>query len=175
MIVCLFIYLYVLQMWSYSAELYTFLIILCNYRHKTARFILKYNIVKVSNRVRAVVYIRWHPGSYVGLFVCRCSEQACLRQQVVEDDTEDWQGEPGFSGLQRVGGVDLSFVKGDDVSACAQLVVLSYPALEVSCPPHYAGICDLWWWKWGKAAFVTKLLNINITEVMNIENIMKMV
>ncbi|CAL8333506.1 unnamed protein product [Lota lota] len=59
------------------------------------------------------------------------SEQASLRQQVVEEDTEVWQRCPAFSSLERVGGVDLSFIKGDDVSACAQLVVLSYPALEV--------------------------------------------
>ncbi|XP_035992999.1 endonuclease V isoform X3 [Fundulus heteroclitus] len=58
-------------------------------------------------------------------------EQERLRQQVVEDDTEDWQRSPGFCGLQRVGGVDLSFIKGDEVNACAQLVVLSYPSLEV--------------------------------------------
>ncbi|XP_040892233.1 endonuclease V-like isoform X1 [Toxotes jaculatrix] len=59
------------------------------------------------------------------------SEQARLRQQVVEEDTEDWQMSPDFSGLERVGGVDLSFIKGDDINACAQLVVLSYPDLEV--------------------------------------------
>ncbi|XP_022595763.1 endonuclease V isoform X5 [Seriola dumerili] len=59
------------------------------------------------------------------------SEQARLRQQVVEEDTEDWQISPDFSGLERVGGVDLSFIKGDDINACAQLVVLSYPDLEV--------------------------------------------
>uniref|UniRef100_A0A669BBZ2 Endonuclease V n=1 Tax=Oreochromis niloticus TaxID=8128 RepID=A0A669BBZ2_ORENI len=59
------------------------------------------------------------------------SEQARLRQQVLEEDTEDWQGSPDFSGLERVGGVDLSFIKGDDVNACAQLVVLSYPDLQV--------------------------------------------
>ncbi|NXL85081.1 ENDOV Endonuclease, partial [Alectura lathami] len=49
----------------------------------------------------------------------------------VQRDTERWQQEPGFGGLQRVGGVDLSYVKGDDASACASLVVLSYPGLEV--------------------------------------------
>ncbi|XP_061536064.1 endonuclease V-like isoform X2 [Phycodurus eques] len=59
------------------------------------------------------------------------SEQAILREQVVEEDTEDWQKSPDFSGLERVAGLDLSFIKGDDVSACAQLVVLSYPVLEV--------------------------------------------
>lgn len=31
-----------------------------------------------------------------------------------------------------VGGVDISFVKGDDVNACAALIVMSYPELEVS-------------------------------------------
>ncbi|KAM4585576.1 endonuclease V-like isoform 2-T2 [Odontesthes bonariensis] len=59
------------------------------------------------------------------------SEQECLRQQVVEDDTEDWQRSPGFSGLERIGGVDLSFIKGDDERACAQLVVLSFPDLKI--------------------------------------------
>ncbi|XP_038598002.1 endonuclease V isoform X2 [Tachyglossus aculeatus] len=58
-------------------------------------------------------------------------EQAQLKAGVVDRDTEAWQGEPDFSGLLRVGGVDLSFVKGDGVSACASLVVLSYPELEV--------------------------------------------
>ncbi|XP_056266130.1 endonuclease V-like isoform X2 [Pseudoliparis swirei] len=59
------------------------------------------------------------------------SEQARLRLQLVEEDTEAWQRSPGFSGLERVGGVDLSFIKGDDVNACAQLVVLSFPDLEL--------------------------------------------
>ncbi|XP_034150386.1 endonuclease V isoform X3 [Esox lucius] len=57
--------------------------------------------------------------------------KASLRQLMVEEDTEDWQRSPDFTGLERVGGVDLSFVKGDDVNACAQLVVLSYPDLEL--------------------------------------------
>ncbi|XP_068177246.1 endonuclease V-like isoform X2 [Antennarius striatus] len=65
------------------------------------------------------------------LWCVSCSEQARLRQQVVEEDTEVWQRSPGFTGLERVGGVDLSFIKGDDVNACSQLVVLSYPELEV--------------------------------------------
>ncbi|XP_048871391.1 endonuclease V-like isoform X2 [Brienomyrus brachyistius] len=59
------------------------------------------------------------------------SEQENLKQQVQECDTEEWQRASGFTGLQRVGGVDLSFIKGDDVKACAQLVVLSYPQLEL--------------------------------------------
>ncbi|XP_029417214.1 endonuclease V isoform X6 [Nannospalax galili] len=58
-------------------------------------------------------------------------EQAQLKARVVDRDTEAWQRDRAFSGLQRVGGVDVSFVKGDSVRACASLVVLSYPELEV--------------------------------------------
>ncbi|XP_016061763.1 PREDICTED: endonuclease V [Miniopterus natalensis] len=58
-------------------------------------------------------------------------EQAQLKARVVDRDTEAWQRDPAFSGLQRVGGVDVSFVKGDSVRACASLVVLSYPELQV--------------------------------------------
>uniref|UniRef100_A0A8B9Z4Z8 Uncharacterized protein n=1 Tax=Buteo japonicus TaxID=224669 RepID=A0A8B9Z4Z8_9AVES len=58
-------------------------------------------------------------------------EQAKLKASVVEEDTEEWQKDSSFAGLERVGGVDLSYIKGDDTSACASLVVLSYPALEV--------------------------------------------
>ncbi|XP_021495266.1 endonuclease V isoform X1 [Meriones unguiculatus] len=58
-------------------------------------------------------------------------EQARLKARVVERDTEAWQQDPTFSGLQRVGGVDVSFVKGDSTQACASLVVLSYPELKV--------------------------------------------
>ncbi|XP_061335785.1 endonuclease V isoform X3 [Pezoporus flaviventris] len=58
-------------------------------------------------------------------------EQARLRASVVEEDTEQWQKDSSFPGLERVGGVDLSYIRGDESSACASLVVLSYPALEV--------------------------------------------
>uniref|UniRef100_A0A8D0HA04 Endonuclease V n=1 Tax=Sphenodon punctatus TaxID=8508 RepID=A0A8D0HA04_SPHPU len=58
-------------------------------------------------------------------------EQAQLKANVIEQDTEEWQRDSAFAGLERVGGVDLSYVKGNDTSACASLVVLSYPDLEV--------------------------------------------
>lgn len=51
---------------------------------------------------------------------------------MVLGDTEAWQRDPGFAGLQRVGGVDVSFARGDRARACAALVVLSYPELEVT-------------------------------------------
>ncbi|XP_051851380.1 endonuclease V isoform X1 [Antechinus flavipes] len=58
-------------------------------------------------------------------------EQARLKTSVIDWDTEAWQRDSDFAGLHRVGGVDISFIKGDDVRACASLVVLSYPELEV--------------------------------------------
>uniref|UniRef100_A0A4X1UGM0 Endonuclease V n=2 Tax=Sus scrofa TaxID=9823 RepID=A0A4X1UGM0_PIG len=69
-------------------------------------------------------------------------EQARLKALVVDRDTEAWQRDPAFSGLQRVGGVDVSFVKDDSVSACASLVVLNYPELEVAfdSPPP---VCEV--------------------------------
>ncbi|XP_036053496.1 endonuclease V isoform X3 [Onychomys torridus] len=59
-------------------------------------------------------------------------EQARLKARMVDRDTEAWQRDPTFSGLQRVGGVDVSFINGDSDRACASLVVLSYPELEVT-------------------------------------------
>ncbi|XP_017336952.1 endonuclease V isoform X2 [Ictalurus punctatus] len=59
------------------------------------------------------------------------SEQECMKQRLVLEDTEAWQKEPDFRGLERVGGVDLSFIKGDEHNACAQLVILNYPDLQV--------------------------------------------
>ncbi|EMP39294.1 hypothetical protein UY3_03467 [Chelonia mydas] len=58
-------------------------------------------------------------------------EQAQLKANVIEEDTEEWQKDSTFAGLERVGGVDLSYAKGNDTIACASLVVLSYPDLEV--------------------------------------------
>ncbi|NXL37785.1 ENDOV Endonuclease, partial [Glaucidium brasilianum] len=59
------------------------------------------------------------------------SEQAQLQASVVGGGTEEWQKDPSLAGGGRVGGVDLSYIKGGGGSACASLVVLSYPALEV--------------------------------------------
>ncbi|XP_062852651.1 endonuclease V-like [Trichomycterus rosablanca] len=58
-------------------------------------------------------------------------EQEDMRDRLVREDTEAWQNDPEFSGLVRVGGVDLSFIKGDEKNAYAQLVILSYPDLKV--------------------------------------------
>ncbi|XP_074081068.1 endonuclease V isoform X2 [Macrotis lagotis] len=58
-------------------------------------------------------------------------EQIQLKTSVIDWDTEAWQRDSDFAGLHRVAGVDISFIKGDDVRACASLVVLSYPELEV--------------------------------------------
>ncbi|XP_038632743.1 endonuclease V-like isoform X3 [Scyliorhinus canicula] len=57
--------------------------------------------------------------------------QVELKQQMIDHDTEDWQTNEGFEGLERIGGMDLSYIKGDEVNACASLVVLGYPDLKV--------------------------------------------
>ncbi|XP_018425903.1 PREDICTED: endonuclease V [Nanorana parkeri] len=58
-------------------------------------------------------------------------QQTKLKDQLITSDTESWQREAEFDGLERVGGVDLSYIKGNDTVACAMLVVLSYPKMEV--------------------------------------------
>lgn len=72
--------------------------------------------------------------SEIWFCVTGCREQAELKERLQIGDSEDWQRSPSFTGLERVGGVDLSFIKGDDVNACAQLVVLSYPDMKVYRP-----------------------------------------
>ena len=68
-------------------------------------------------------------------------EQKNLKRQMMLDDVEDWakfhitpgnaKDHPGRRTLEYVGGVDISFVKGDNVNACAALVILKLPSLEV--------------------------------------------
>ena len=64
-----------------------------------------------------------------------CREQEELKARLVEEDGEEvrgWRGgEEGWAGLHHVAGVDISFDKGNPLRACAMLVVLSFPALEV--------------------------------------------
>eukprot|EP00035_Acanthoeca_spectabilis_P014462 m.276485 g.276485 ORF g.276485 m.276485 type:complete len:483 (+) comp16144_c0_seq2:2831-4279(+) len=52
------------------------------------------------------------------------AEQTTLRKQMIEHDDFD---QP----VRFVGGVDISFAKGDSVTACAALVVASFPDLKV--------------------------------------------
>lgn len=60
-------------------------------------------------------------------------EQMKLKKKLVTEDCNKWgaSGEDHFSALKLIGGVDLSFPKGDADHACACLVVLSFPELEV--------------------------------------------
>lgn len=61
-------------------------------------------------------------------------EQEVLRGKLSEKDEGDFRL-PGAAGdappLTLVGGVDISFVKGDAITACASLVVVRLPELEV--------------------------------------------
>ena len=52
-------------------------------------------------------------------------EQDKLKTQLILEDKID------YNKCKRVAGVDISFVKGDDETACAGIVILSYPSLEV--------------------------------------------
>ncbi|XP_032066386.1 endonuclease V isoform X1 [Thamnophis elegans] len=58
-------------------------------------------------------------------------QQIQMKEDVIEQDTEEWQSNFSFTGLERIGGMDLSYLKEDATCACASLVVLSYPELEV--------------------------------------------
>ncbi|KAI0214277.1 Endonuclease V [Lamellibrachia satsuma] len=66
-------------------------------------------------------------------------EQEAFKQHLISKDVHNWSrhrvvagsDDVGGEPLQYVGGVDLSFVKGDSVKACAALVVVKLPELEV--------------------------------------------
>ena len=60
-------------------------------------------------------------------------EQIELKEKLVCKDCIIWGESTSnpFSNLSLIGGVDISFVKDDPDHACACLVVLSFPKLEV--------------------------------------------
>lgn len=61
-------------------------------------------------------------------------EQIELRKKVVTVDCVPWskpERDREFSALKLIGGVDISFPKGDTKHACACLVVLSFPELKI--------------------------------------------
>ena len=61
-------------------------------------------------------------------------EQIELKKKLVTEDHVDWgfSGDQPFENLKLIGGVDISFPKGDTEHACACLVVLNFPELEVT-------------------------------------------
>ena len=68
-------------------------------------------------------------------------EQLKLKQKHSDQDQHDWSmlritednmnDFPGKKELRYLGGLDISFVKDDNVTACAALVVIEYPSLEI--------------------------------------------
>ena len=52
-------------------------------------------------------------------------EQDVLKKRLILDDKIDYKL------CKRVAGVDISFVKGDDETACAGIVILNYPSMTV--------------------------------------------
>ncbi|KAI6649557.1 Endonuclease V isoform X1 [Oopsacas minuta] len=62
-------------------------------------------------------------------------EQLELKQKLSVEDCPGvlaWKkGLNPFGNLKLVGGVDISFIKGDEVNACAMLVILEFPSLKL--------------------------------------------
>ena len=67
-------------------------------------------------------------------------EQTRLKEELILQDVDDWakhhimEDSPDFPGmrpLQYIAGVDISFVKDDNVNACAAFVVVDFPELKV--------------------------------------------
>jgi len=59
-------------------------------------------------------------------------EQLELKEKLITTDQFSWSIDPHSpDALQYLAGVDISFISGDSVNACAMLVVLSYPELKV--------------------------------------------
>ena len=69
-------------------------------------------------------------------------EQNELKEKLLLEDVDDWskfritadvtEQFPKKPYLKYVGGVDLSFIKGDNINACAAFVILKLPELKVS-------------------------------------------
>ena len=56
-------------------------------------------------------------------------EQLELKKQLIITDDNNYKGKGDV--LKYIGGVDISFIKGDDINACSSYVILSYPDLKV--------------------------------------------
>ena len=66
--------------------------------------------------------------------MCARREQESLKQMLSEEDSLEvlsWRDGERFAGLKLVGGVDISFNKSNPDEACAIVVVLSFPQLQV--------------------------------------------
>ena len=58
-------------------------------------------------------------------------EQLEMKAKLTLEDKHNWSLHRNEADLHYIGGVDISFVKGSETIACAALVVLSYPKLEI--------------------------------------------
>ncbi|KAK3728531.1 hypothetical protein QZH41_011614, partial [Actinostola sp. cb2023] len=70
---------------------------------------------------------------YITKFYCisLCREQLELKKKLITEDDINWKNNTDFGGLRLVGGLDISFPKGDLSHACPCFVVLSYPEQEI--------------------------------------------
>ena len=71
--------------------------------------------------------------------LCCYREQLALKRQLVTQDCPlvKWilrmLTNKDTSKTFYIGGVDISFIKGNSVDACAALIIISFPELKVSC------------------------------------------
>jgi deoxyinosine 3'endonuclease (endonuclease V) len=63
---------------------------------------------------------------------CDHSKQLTLKEQILIKNDVDWTVEVGKPNtIKYIGGVDISFVKDNNVDACAALIICSYPDYNV--------------------------------------------
>ena len=107
-------------------------------------------------------------------------KQDQIKEQIVMEDSEniDWDfnenyhletGDDERRKIRFIGGLDISFEKGTD-QACASLVILSYPSLEVMEEIHRHPITMIEPYKAGFLAFREASFLISLLEEVNKEN-----
>lgn len=74
--------------------------------------------------------VKWSPSPSSIREQCELKKKL-IKKDAIECFQKDTTNDVDKVLLNYVGGVDMSFVKGDDKHACAALVILSYPELQV--------------------------------------------
>ena len=59
------------------------------------------------------------------------AEQDMMKEKLQVKDTMKWVGDDGELQVKLIGGLDISFAKEDEETACATIVVIEYPSLKV--------------------------------------------
>eukprot|EP01060_Flectonema_neradi_P033044 TRINITY_DN5426_c0_g1_i1.p2 TRINITY_DN5426_c0_g1~~TRINITY_DN5426_c0_g1_i1.p2 ORF type:complete len:270 (+),score=42.05 TRINITY_DN5426_c0_g1_i1:49-858(+) len=59
------------------------------------------------------------------------AEQDAMKEKLVIKDTKKWVSEEGELQVKHIAGLDISFAKEDEEIACATIVVIEYPSLNI--------------------------------------------